>query len=364
MGLTNMQKILRNPAFGLLPVLVFSFLIVSTNQYIAMAIGLSLSILGALVVKKYSRLIYELSVIAFLASLVLCFFMAPQLDSLRVFIVVEVTFVLSLIISRLVRTRIVLRLARKNNPLVKNYLTESFRIAFQAQYGLSIHLLIILGFFVFSTITHPLFNRLLVLLIPQIILILLIFMEGIRLRILDKKLYREEWLPVVTETGDVTGRVAKSVTKDMKNKFMHPVVRVALIFKGRIYLKERDQSRLLDPGMLDYPFEKYMQYNHDIEEAVRNSIGSESKNSDIPVRFLLKYIFENENTKRLVFLYVSEIVDEITFNSLNLTGGKLWTETQIEDNIGNNIFSECFELEFEYLKNTVLLSYHLKNTDS
>ncbi len=66
----------------------------------------------------------------------------------------------------------------------------------------------------------------------------------------------------------------------------------------------------------------------------------------------MKYTFENEITKRLIFLYVADIEDENIFNSLQLQGGKLWTVSQIEDNTGTDIYSECFELEFEYLKKT------------
>ena len=198
-------------------------------------------------------------------------------------------------------------------------------------------------------------------LVFQGLLAVIMLLESGRLYILDKKLHKEEWLPVVTESADVTGRVAKSFTKDMKNKYMHPVVRVALIYKGKIYLKERDQSRLMNPGMLDYPFEKYMQYNHEIDVSVHNSIVRECGNRHLPLRFLLKYTFENETTKRLIFLYVSDIDDEELFNSLPLRGGKLWTESQIEDNMGGNLFSECFELEFEYLKNTVLMAHRFRN---
>ena len=98
-----------------------------------------------------------------------------------------------------------------------------------------------------------------------------------------------------------------------------------------------------------------MQYNHNIDEAINNLIKSEVKTAKMPVRFLLKYVFENEITKRLVFLYVSMIPTEVAFSNLHLKEGKLWTINQIEDNMGSDIFSECFELEFEYLKNTVLM---------
>jgi len=71
--------------------------------------------------------------------------------------------------------------------------------------------------------------------------------------------------------------------------------------QGSIYLQERDRTRLLNPGMLDYPFEKYMQYNDEIDETVRRSISQECGSNALPLQFLLKYIFENETTKRLVF---------------------------------------------------------------
>ncbi len=344
---------------GLLPILVFSFLVGHINNHVSLAIVLGLSVLGLLITKKPSRMIYGVSTIAFAIGFVLSFIIPGDFDRFRAFAFVEIFFVLSLIVTRLLRSKIVIRLMKNNNPLVKNYWAESFRVAFQAQYGLSIHLLIVLLYFIFASTNSTIFDRFGIILVAQIIIAIIIANETIRLRILDKKLYKEEWLPVVTEKGDVTGRIAKSVTKDMKNRFMHPVVRVALIFKGKIYLKNRDESRLLNPGMLDYPFEKYMQYDHEIDEAVHNSIRKECGSDNIPLRFLLKYIFENSTTKRLIYLYVSVIEDEEAFNRLHLQGGKLWTEAQIEDNMGEGVFSECFELEFEYLKNTVLMVHRL-----
>jgi len=83
-------------------------------------------------------------------------------------------------------------------------------------------------------------------------------------------------------------------------------------------------------------------------------------NVEIPLRFLLKYEFENKDVKRLILLYVSEIEDEALFNSLNLSDGKLWTPSQIDDNMGTDTFSECFELEYEYLKNMVLVGRGVK----
>lgn len=351
---------------GLLPMFIFAILVGQINNHVSLAIGLGLSVLGFFTIQRASRMIYGISTIAFAISLVVSFIIPSEFDRFRTFAFVEIFFVLALIVTRLSRTKIVVRLLKSNVSQVKNYWSESFRIAFQTQYGLSIHLLLVLFYFIFeSTDSYsPIFERYGIILVAQIIIASIIIGECIRLYILNKKLYKEEWLPVVTEKGDVMGRIAKSVTKEMKNRFLHPVVRIALIHKGKIYLKTRDESRLLNPGLLDYPFEKYMQYNHDIDEAVHNSIRKECAYDNIPLRFLLKYIFENSVTKRLIYLYVSVIDDEETFNKLHLHGGKLWTEAQIEDNVGQGVFSEAFELEFEYLKNTVLMINRFKETGS
>ncbi|MCW1736102.1 hypothetical protein [Anaerorudis cellulosivorans] len=359
--MNGIRKLLKNPAFGLIPFLVFSFLVGRINLRLALLISSALAGTSFFVVKKQSRLIYDLSLITFVLSFLFSFFITPRIDEFRTFVLIEIIFVLSLIVSRLSRSKIIFRMARNPSPVVKNYLSESFRVAFQTQYGLSIHLLFVLAFFIFSSPDAPFLNRLAVKTVFQIILITIIVMEMMRLRMLDRQLKKEEWLPVVDDHGDVKGRIAKSVSKDLKNKFMHPVVRIAVIYKGKIYLKCRDEDRLLDPGKLDYPFERFIDFNNlNPDEVVRNIIQEECKNENIPVRFLLKYVFENERVKRLIFLYVSDIEEEDLFNSMHLEGGKLWTESQIEENIGNNLFSECFELEYEYLENTILMVRHLK----
>lgn len=362
LGATKIERILRNPSFGLIPLLVYSFLICYINSRIAVSIALLLSLTGLIAVQKRNRLIYDVSTLTFLMAMLLSFSTLSNLPFLNKFIIVEVIFVIILIFIRLSKGRLLTVAARDRDKASRNLLKESFRVAFQSQYSLTFHLMFILLYYATGNREASVVTTTFIISLAKIIIIGLILVETTRLHLLRKKLYKEEWLPVVTETGQVMGRVAKSVTTDLKNRFMHPVVRVALMSKGEIYLKERDQSRVLNPGKLDYPFEKYMQYNDKIDDTVKKIFRKECGNEDLPLRFMLKYTFENDVTKRLIFLYVSEVNDEDQLRGLNLEGGKLWTAAQIEDNIGTDIFSECFELEFEYLKNTLLLAQRFKKT--
>jgi hypothetical protein len=355
-SLSKRHKITRNPAFGLLPMLVFSLCVGRIEILTATFVALVLSVIGLFAVNKHSRAIYQTSAVAFGTSLVWSIFSFMDISDLDRFVVVEIIFVLSLIGMRLARAKIVHKSARRANPAVKNYLNESFRVAFQTQYGLSIHLLFVLLFYIFNVTGYQAFIVLAELLTCQIILVTIILTESARLRILDRKLHNEEWLPIITEEGGVTGKVAKSIVKDLKNRYMHPIVRIALIHDGKVYLHECKQPCMQSPGLFDYPFEKYVLFEQEIDATVKKCVREKCGDVDVPLRFLLKYVFENDTTKRLVFLYVSDIEDEALFNRLNLNDGKLWTISQINDNMGTDTFSECFELEYEYLKNTVLLA--------
>ncbi len=351
------KRVLTNPALGLIPYLVFSILIVQIDTLYAFGIGFALSIAPLLFrVRQELRILYDISAWGFFIAALGLFVLAPDFQSQRSFILAEVALVIALMIFRLLRKKLIKKVGKKRLGEKRFYFKESLQVAFQTQYALTFHLIIILGFRVFLSVQYTLIDTVLVLNLFQFILAVIIVFQALRFRLLYKRLQGEEWLPVISESGAVHGRVAKSVSMGLKNRFLHPLVRVALIHNGMVYLKDRDESRLLDPGKLDYPFETYMQYEHNIGQSIKNTIRKEINADTLPMRFILKYVFENEQTKRLIFLYVSIINSEKDFDNLNLEGGKLWTTAQIEDNVGKDIFSETFELEFEYLKNTVLMT--------
>lgn len=351
------KRVLTNPALGLLPYLVFSILIGQIGILYAFAVGFGLSIAPLLFrARKELRILFDISALSFLVAAFGLFIIVPDFQPQRSFILTEVTFVFFLMLFRMMRKKLIRKAGKKRIGEKRFYFHESLQVALQTQYALTFHLIVLLGFRVFFSQRYPTVDIILVLNLFQIILATIMVLQALRFRLLSKRLQGEEWLPVINECGVVQGRIAKSVSLSMKNKFLHPIVRIALIYDGMLYLKERDKSRLLNPERLDYPFETYMKYNHNIGEAVKNAVKKEIETETLPVRFILKYVFENSTTKRLIFLYVAVIKSEKDFNDLNLEGGKLWTTNQIEDNLGSSVFSETFEQEFDYLKNTVLMS--------
>ena len=303
-----LKRIFSNPALGLLPYLIFSILIALTNIVVALGVGFLLSVLP-LVFKMRSeiRILYDLSAWSFVATTLGLLLFIPNQTPQITFVFAEIVFVFFLMIFRLSRKRMIFRIRNTRKSEKKQYLYESFQIVFQAQYALTFHLILILGFHVFYEMDFPMLDIIHVLSLFQIIVAVIIVLQALRLYFLDKRLQKEEWLPVVNESGVVQGKIAKSVSLNLKNKFLHPLVRVALIYDGKLYLRNRDETRFLDPGKLDYPFEKYMQFKHNIQEAIQSAIKKEIKVDNLPVRFLLKYVFENESTKRLILVLLLEL---------------------------------------------------------
>ena len=229
---------------------------------------------------------------------------------------------------------------------------------------LTIHLLIILLYKILPDQLHSCTANKIV--IPGLLfaftLSIFIF-ETIRIWIMKLKINTENWLPIVNEAGGVIGKVAFSVSMASSKSYLHPVVRILLTYKGLFYLCERPEHFSINPGKIDYPFEKYVFFNHSLDDAVNNSLQKETERNDLPVKFAFRYLCKNDTTNRLVHLYTCRIDDEEIMYKICRGKGKLWTEKQIEENLGKGIFSECFEKEYEILKNTVLMAEKMVRQD-
>ena len=210
--MTTQQKIMMNPALGVMPLFVFSF--IPAGRHPCRGIRRAASLYPTLfVVKRPIRLMFDISLVTFVVALPLSFTLFTSLPLLNRFVIVEVIFVLLLVVARLSRGRAIVRVARLRDLTLKNGLKGAFRVAFITRYGLLLHLLLLFALFLFNAEGSLLSYTVFVVIACQVVLLLVILLETTRLHILGKKLYREEWLPVVTEKGNVTGRVAKSITR-------------------------------------------------------------------------------------------------------------------------------------------------------
>lgn len=367
---SGVKKGLDNQAIGLLPLLLFMFLDNYFSYLLSFVIGITFCFVCIFLYtflskdKVYIFMLLPSAVTLVLYSLFLCLKIEPVLYKYSP-LITEVLLVITLTVTSFFRGYIHRRIRHSRiNPfrrtLIRTQLNEFFFVAQIVQNAYTLHLFLILiyGVITFeSQLPGP--GIFIVRELNLIIGIVIIGYEHIRLSLMQGSLRKEMWLPVLDNKHRVTGCIARSVSKESRKKYFHPIVRIALLYNGMLYLEKRGKDEVVSPGLLDYPYHKYVLFQHTLEDTVKEMEDEYRFPPDNKPRYLIKYVYEDEVAKHLVSLYALSVRSEEEWNRLVLPegkGGKLWTVRQIEDNLGKGIFSGYFEKEFPYLQSTILLA--------
>lgn len=365
--MNKVKRGLDNQAIGLLPLLLFMFLDNYFSYLLSFIIGVTFCFVCIFLFqvlskdKVYQFLLLPAATTLVLYSVFLCLRLEPVLFIYSP-LITEVLLVVVLAIVGFAKRSILQRIRTSKHPtykrtMMRTTLNEFFFVAQLIQNLYTLHLFIILVYSILPDAMQSVrMERFLYRELGVVIGVLLILYEQIRISMMRGSLRKEMWLPVLNESGKVIGCIARSVSRSVPKKYYHPVVRVAVIYQGMLYLVKRNKSSFVSPNAIDYPFTSYVLFRHSIENTVREAIGALNGEDETTPRFLIRYTFENERVKHLVNLYVVCIRSEEEMNQIKQPGGKLWTPKQIEANMGAGVFSEYFEQEFSYLQNTILLA--------
>lgn len=77
--------------------------------------------------------------------------------------------------------------------------------------------------------------------------VLVIVYEQIRLSLMQGSLKKEMWVPVLNDNGKVIGCIARSVSRSLPKKYYHPIVRIAVVYNGMLYLVRRSKDEFVSP---------------------------------------------------------------------------------------------------------------------
>lgn len=160
----------------------------------------------------------------------------------------------------------------------------------------------------------------------------------------------EEWLPIVNEQGQVTGKAPRSLCHK-GDKLLHPVVHLHVLNPNKaIFLQKRPINKLVQPGKWDTAVGGHIAFGEKLEEALRREAWEEIGLKDFSARLVKSYRWETEIEAELVYLFVSYDYKNIHLHSDEVEEGRFWTRKQIEKNLAQGIFTPNFEMEYEWLK--------------
>jgi hypothetical protein len=361
MSLKKVIGSLLTPILGMTPVV--SFLVLSfffpyrTSLLGAVIAFLAFFTVDSWTLKYTSPYTAYLSIIAF--SLSAFFSIIPPFSTLyeyhsTLFFEIIVIFVFSLfmIFRNYFREKILYKNEQLRDFQLIRFDADVYVIKIAVHVAIT-HLMIVLIYRLLPQHDHSeLLDRLIYFVLLYIFIAIHFIYEFVHFYFLRKRYLQEEWLPIVDEMGTVHGKVAASISQSSGNKYLHPVVRISLIHKGKIFLKEKLDG---NAGYIerDYPFETCLKYRESLEEGVIRAFEENGATRNLPVHYLLRYVFKDIKSSRLIYLYISNIQSMADLPA-NFNKGKWWTRKQIEENLGKGFFSSCFEKEFELLNNTIL----------
>lgn len=371
--MTRIRKSWENQALGILPLLLFLLLdnyISYLQAYTVSAIFCVLSMFVFHILRKdkiYSFMLLPSFLTLILYAFFLIFMRVEEVLAVYTPLITEILLIIVLTVVKIVKKPLLHRVRDAQHPAYEktHNLTMLNEFFFIAQLFRNLYILHLLGIAFHNILPEEMkdirFNRFLYRDMGLIIGVAVIVYEQIRLLMVRGRLKKEMWLPVLNDKGSVIGCIAYSVSRLLPKKYYHPIVRIALVHKGMLYLAKRNEYAYVSASMIDYPFYRYVLFRQSIEAAAQEAVeGLKTLVGKIQPRLLIRYTFENERVKHQVSLFVICIQDEQVIEQYKqVQDGKLWSIQQIEENLGKGIFSVYFEREFSYLKNTILLAENL-----
>ncbi len=189
------------------------------------------------------------------------------------------------------------------------------------------------------------------------LLLVFIVYQSVRIMKIRKKLLVEEFWPILNESGVVVGKVTRIVTLTPSiNQEIHPVVRVHFLHNGSLLLFKNENTIENPDSMWDCAINEHVIFGETMDQTVARGAMEKYGIAGFKPHFLLKHIVNLPLEKQYIMLYYSnEVKDAKLLNSVNAQV-KYWPYWQIEENLGKGIFPEAFEIEYDYLKNTVIMA--------
>lgn len=165
-----------------------------------------------------------------------------------------------------------------------------------------------------------------------------------------RRYQKEEWLPLVDEKGNVTGKAPRSVVHANK-EMLHPVVHLHVINERKeLFLQKRAMTKAAEPGKWDTSVGGHITAGETMEDALKRECEEELGLRNVSPVLEGHYVYHGANETELVFVFTLKYSGAFTINKNEIDEGRFWSAKEIEAHIPSGIFTPSLLTEFEHLK--------------
>lgn len=160
----------------------------------------------------------------------------------------------------------------------------------------------------------------------------------------------DEMLPLVEPSGLVYGQATRAYCHSGA-RVLHPVVHLHIFDReGNLYLQKRSMEKDLLPGYWDTAVGGHVTYGEQVLEALFREAGEELGLQAFNPNFLGTNIWETERDREFVFTFVMVGHPDLDPDNAEVSEGRWWSPSQLEEAIGKNILTPNFEREYSAIR--------------
>ncbi len=166
----------------------------------------------------------------------------------------------------------------------------------------------------------------------------------------NKRLAKQEWLPLVNQKGEVIGSAPRSECHKGPG-LLHPVVHLHVFnAKGELFLQKRKENKKVQPGKWDTSVGGHISLGDTVEQGLIREAKEELGLKNVKPVPLFQYVWETSIESEMVYSFACRYDKPIHWDSSEISDGRFWSLDEIRKNLNQGIFTPNFIKEFEMLE--------------